>query len=682
MAVQKMIKGRTKMYLWPGREGDGNECTSTPFNAAILDESDRLRKCVERYEKGKMITVNWLDPLSLSDVKREHAALVAQRSRDVAFLFVEFQSFRHRVIFHEKEYVTHVDESEGNKIVHVFDPEMALSNLCDEKHQRMQRYKKGMDGTTKPTNQQRKELAKIVSYPPTKTLTDGDKNLMWMFRSYLTGSVSALPKFLLSVDWSFEAHATEAVKLMHESWTALNIEVALELLSEHFPDPRIRHHVVAFLEGQSDSEVIPFLIQLVQAMRSECGAPKRTLTDFLMRRACQSLAFGTPFIWYMKVEGEKSDDDGVWYRSVVEEFLETLQVEEMRDVYRRQDLLVRTLRDLYRHITETAKNREQMIDVLRKEIASGHFGQLRQFAALPFPLNPALNVVGMIPEKCTVFKSAKKPLGLCFQLDTGAPYMVLFKVGDDLRCDQLVLQIVSLMDSILKKDGNLDLKLSPYRVLATGRMDGMLEIVPESISVAACLKEYDNDIALYYRKLHPSSSAPLGIAADCLDSFVRSCAGYCVITYLLGVGDRHLDNLLLTKDGRLFHIDFGFILGEDPKWPVPMKITKEMVLAMGGDNSPQYYQFKNLCCEAFTFLRRKSNLVITLFGLMMKANIINGHKVMDNADDLFKIQHNYCLDLSEELSIAAIQALIQRSVSALLARFLEDVHSVAQYMRN
>lgn len=64
-----------------------------------------------------------------------------------------------------------------------------------------------------------------------------------------------------------------------------------------------------------------------------------------------------------------------------------------------------------------------------------------------------------------------------------------------------------------------------------------------------------------------------------------------VITYLLGVGDRHLDNLLITTNGALFHIDFGFILGEDPKsWPPPMKITREMVLAMGGDSSQQYYQ--------------------------------------------------------------------------------------------
>jgi hypothetical protein len=41
-------------------------------------------------------------------------------------------------------------------------------------------------------------------------------------------------------------------------------------------------------------------------------------------------------------------------------------------------------------------------------------------------------------------------------------YQVIYKKGDDLRQDQLVVQIFSLMDRLLKRE-NLDLRLTPYR---------------------------------------------------------------------------------------------------------------------------------------------------------------------------------------------------------------------------
>lgn len=87
--------------------------------------------------------------------------------------------------------------------------------------------------------------------------------------------------------------------------------------------------------------------------------------------------------------------------------------------------------------------------------------------------------------------------------------------------------------------------------------------------------------------------------------YIITAAGYSVITYLLGVGDRHLDNLLLSESGHLIHVDFGYILGRDPKvFPPPMKLNKEMVEGMGGTSSVEYQRFREHCYNAFLALRR------------------------------------------------------------------------------
>lgn len=93
---------------------------------------------------------------------------------------------------------------------------------------------------------------------------------------------------------------------------------------------------------------------------------------------------------------------------------------------------------------------------------------------------------------------------------------------------------------------------------------GMVELVQRSTNIASILREYSS-IQNYMREVALDEGAPYRINKDMMDTYIKSCAGYCVITYVLGVGDRHLDNLMLCEDGNLFHIDFGYILGRDPK---------------------------------------------------------------------------------------------------------------------
>lgn len=166
-----------------------------------------------------------------------------------------------------------------------------------------------------------------------------------------------------------------------------------------------------------------------------------------------------------------------------------------------------------------------------------------------------------------------------------------------------------------------------------------------------------------------------------LDNYIRSCAGYCIITYILGVGDRHHDNLMLTSDGCFFHIDFGYILGRDPK-PLPplIKLSRDITDGLGGQNSEHYHQFRHLCRTTFLSLRRHANLVLNLFSLMVDASIPD--IALEPEKAVKKVEERLHLDLTDEQASSKILSVLHESANAVMGAVAENLHKFTQYIRN
>lgn len=192
-------------------------------------------------------------------------------------------------------------------------------------------------------------------------------------------------------------------------------------------------------------------------------------------------------------------------------------------------------------------------------------------------------------------------------------YRLMYK-RDDLRKDAIVQNIINVMYQILKQETRLDIPLVTYRVVPTSSFDGLIEIVENAHTLYSIIRDHGSIMNfLHHYNGHRTLSE---ISA----SFRESLAAYTVITFLLGVGDRHADNVMLTKDGILFHIDYGFILGKDPK-PLqpPMRLDHYMIEALGGTQTQQFEQFKKLCVIAFNCLRRHVSLFMIMLTLVVKA---------------------------------------------------------------
>jgi len=173
-------------------------------------------------------------------------------------------------------------------------------------------------------------------------------------------------------------------------------------------------------------------------------------------------------------------------------------------------------------------------------------------------LENIVDPLGLLPGNITsvrlekTYTSAAKPMLLTLTSQTFETSRIIFKRGDNLRQDYAVQVMFYIFNRLWQLS---PMKNKPfihqYKILTTSNRTGFLEYVSGCTSAG--------DIS-WKAVLNP---------VDKLKLFT-SMAGSYLACWVLGIRDRHQDNMMIKDNTIFFHIDFGFIFNDAPGFDAPI----------------------------------------------------------------------------------------------------------------
>lgn len=223
-------------------------------------------------------------------------------------------------------------------------------------------------------------------------------------------------------------------------------------------------------------------------------------------------------------------------------------------------------------------------------------------------------------KKVIILSSLQCPKRVEIVGSDGRRYLLLMKPNDDLRKDHKVMEFSNVMNNILKKDHETqkrNMRIQSYAATPLSEKIGIIEWVqnfktlrpiitkklPRFMQLTKDFNEYSKDcktdserVKLFQefknKSLPVLSDWMIEVAPNVIHwydfraQYCSSLAVMSIVGYLVGIGDRHLDNIMVSeRNGNIMHIDFDCIFekGKSLAVPevVPFRLTRNMVDGLG-----------------------------------------------------------------------------------------------------
>ncbi|BGP41354.1 Serine/threonine-protein kinase tel1 [Rhodotorula kratochvilovae] len=242
---------------------------------------------------------------------------------------------------------------------------------------------------------------------------------------------------------------------------------------------------------------------------------------------------------------------------------------------------------------------------------------------------------------------------------TGQRYKQLLKGDDDIRQDAVMEQAFELVNTLLARDEGgrrRKLKIRTYKVVPLQNSNGLIEFVANTAPLGNFLqglydqmapgvpkrardqlraienkhksrpenRDADKDEA--FRKILADTPPLLrylfwqkhkvpSLWFDMRLNYSRSVATTSIIGHVVGLGDRHVSNILMDEArGELVHIDLGIAFDQGKRLPipelVPFRLTQNLIDGFGMSGVDGV--FRRCCEETLRVLRERSSVIMTI----------------------------------------------------------------------